>query len=161
MRKERECVCECIQSQYKRKGGWREEERQETTNKKRTPLPSLHVICQTSSTLPSPLHIQSLLLCISLSLCVSLQDIYRRSCPFYTKSCASILPDVPGPPTPPPPTIALYIMAQYFFDLLYNFTDCMCCFPSSPQLKINNRSFKLLRLLGEVWIPDNDSCKLV
>lgn len=42
-------------------------------------------------------------------------------------------------------------MAQYFFDLLYNFTDCLCCFPSSPQLKINNRSFKLLRLLGEVW----------
>lgn len=41
-------------------------------------------------------------------------------------------------------------MAQYFFDLLYNFTDCMCCFPSTPQLKINNRSFKLLRLLGEV-----------
>ncbi|KAJ5899855.1 hypothetical protein N7495_004599 [Penicillium taxi] len=40
-------------------------------------------------------------------------------------------------------------MAQYFFDLLYNFTDCLCCFPSSPQLKINNRSFKLLRLLGE------------
>lgn len=41
-------------------------------------------------------------------------------------------------------------MAQYFFDLLYNFTDCMCCFPSAPQLKINDRSFKLLRLLGEV-----------
>ncbi|KZZ91887.1 serine/threonine-protein kinase [Ascosphaera apis ARSEF 7405] len=40
-------------------------------------------------------------------------------------------------------------MAQYFFDLLYTFTDCLCCFPSSPQLKINNRSFKLLRLLGE------------
>ncbi|KAH8433689.1 putative serine/threonine protein kinase ENV7 [Aspergillus melleus] len=40
-------------------------------------------------------------------------------------------------------------MAQYFFDLLYNITDCMCCFPSTPQLKINNRSFKLLRLLGE------------
>ncbi|KKK24332.1 serine/threonine protein [Aspergillus ochraceoroseus] len=40
-------------------------------------------------------------------------------------------------------------MAQYFFDLLYNFTDCMCCFPSTPQLKINNRSFKMLRLLGE------------
>ncbi|KAL4902562.1 hypothetical protein BDW74DRAFT_169459 [Aspergillus multicolor] len=40
-------------------------------------------------------------------------------------------------------------MAQYFFDLLYNFTDCLCCFPNSPQLKINNRSFKLLRLLGE------------
>ncbi|OJD14876.1 NAK protein kinase [Emergomyces pasteurianus Ep9510] len=40
-------------------------------------------------------------------------------------------------------------MSQYFFDLLYTFTDCMCCFPNSPQLKINNRSFKLLRLLGE------------
>ncbi|PGG95393.1 NAK protein kinase [Polytolypa hystricis UAMH7299] len=40
-------------------------------------------------------------------------------------------------------------MAQYFFDLLYTFTDCMYCFPNSPQLKINNRSFKLLRLLGE------------
>ncbi|EFW22132.1 hypothetical protein D8B26_001144 [Coccidioides posadasii str. Silveira] len=40
-------------------------------------------------------------------------------------------------------------MAQYFYDLLYTFTDCMSCFPSSPQLKINSRSFKLLRLLGE------------
>ncbi|PWY89333.1 MFS general substrate transporter [Aspergillus heteromorphus CBS 117.55] len=40
-------------------------------------------------------------------------------------------------------------MAQYLFDLLYNFTDCMCCFPSTPQLKINNRSFKLLRLLDK------------
>ncbi|KAI5289503.1 hypothetical protein KEM54_003761 [Ascosphaera aggregata] len=40
-------------------------------------------------------------------------------------------------------------MAQYFFDLLYTFTDCLCCFPTSPQLKINDRSFKLLRLLGE------------
>ncbi|KAI5293810.1 hypothetical protein KEM52_005187 [Ascosphaera acerosa] len=40
-------------------------------------------------------------------------------------------------------------MAQYFFDLLYTFTDCLCCFPSTPQLKINSRSFKLLRLLGE------------
>jgi serine/threonine kinase 16 len=26
----------------------------------------------------------------------------------------------------------------------------MVCFPSSPQLKINSRSFKILRLLGEV-----------
>lgn len=49
-------------------------------------------------------------------------------------------------------------MAQYFFDLLYNFTDCMCCFPSVPQLKINNRSFKLLRLLGEVS-PDGELLK--
>lgn len=43
-------------------------------------------------------------------------------------------------------------MAQYLLDLIYNFTDCMCCFPSSPQLKINSRNFKLLRLLGEVSI---------
>ncbi|CZR51196.1 probable serine/threonine protein kinase [Phialocephala subalpina] len=40
-------------------------------------------------------------------------------------------------------------MAQYFLDLVYTFTNCMSCFPGSPQLKINNRSFKILRLLGE------------
>ncbi|TGO42713.1 hypothetical protein BHYA_0006g01160 [Botrytis hyacinthi] len=40
-------------------------------------------------------------------------------------------------------------MAQYFLDLLYTLTNCMSCFPGSPQLKINNRSFKILRLLGE------------
>ncbi|KAI9891008.1 MAG: hypothetical protein M1814_003359 [Vezdaea aestivalis] len=40
-------------------------------------------------------------------------------------------------------------MAQYFFDLIYALTNCMSCFPSSPQLKINSRSFKILRLLGE------------
>ncbi|KAL8631548.1 hypothetical protein Q9189_002766 [Teloschistes chrysophthalmus] len=34
-------------------------------------------------------------------------------------------------------------------DLLAGLTNCMCCFPGSPQLKINNRRFKLLRLLGE------------
>jgi hypothetical protein len=27
------------------------------------------------------------------------------------------------------------------------------CFPSSPTLKINSRSFKILRLLGEVHTP--------
>ncbi|KAL8694057.1 MAG: hypothetical protein Q9218_001235 [Villophora microphyllina] len=40
-------------------------------------------------------------------------------------------------------------MAQYFMDLLASLTSCMCCFPGSPQLRINNRRFKLLRLLGE------------
>ncbi|TVY23278.1 Serine/threonine-protein kinase [Lachnellula hyalina] len=40
-------------------------------------------------------------------------------------------------------------MAQYFFDLVYTLSNCMSCFPGSPQLKINNRSFKILRLLGE------------
>ena len=40
-------------------------------------------------------------------------------------------------------------MAQYFFDLVYSLTNCITCFPGSPRLTINNRSFKILRLLGE------------
>ncbi|KAI9878266.1 MAG: hypothetical protein M1830_001445, partial [Pleopsidium flavum] len=40
-------------------------------------------------------------------------------------------------------------MAQFLMDILYSFMNCMCCFPGSPQLKINSRSFKILRLLGE------------
>ncbi|KAL8927648.1 MAG: hypothetical protein Q9172_001277 [Xanthocarpia lactea] len=40
-------------------------------------------------------------------------------------------------------------MAQVFMDLLSSLTNCLFCFPGSPQLKVNNRSFKLLRLLGE------------
>lgn len=41
-------------------------------------------------------------------------------------------------------------MAQIFLDVLYSFGNCLNCFPSSPNLKINNRSYKILRLLGEV-----------
>lgn len=41
-------------------------------------------------------------------------------------------------------------MAQVFFDLLSSFGSCLNCFPGSPTLKINSRSFKILRLLGEV-----------
>lgn len=44
-------------------------------------------------------------------------------------------------------------MAQVFLDLLYSFGNCMSCFPGSPTLKINSRSFKILRLLGEVCLP--------
>ncbi|MCJ1391192.1 hypothetical protein MMC18_004054 [Xylographa bjoerkii] len=40
-------------------------------------------------------------------------------------------------------------MAQYVEDLLSSLTSCFFCFPSSPQLRINSRSFKILRLLGE------------
>ncbi|KAL2256581.1 hypothetical protein VTK26DRAFT_1459 [Humicola hyalothermophila] len=40
-------------------------------------------------------------------------------------------------------------MAQVFFDMLASFGSCLNCFPSSPTLKINHRSFKILRLLGE------------
>jgi len=41
-------------------------------------------------------------------------------------------------------------MAQYISDIAYALSNCLSCFPGSPQLKINNRSFKILRLLGEV-----------
>ncbi|GAW22962.1 hypothetical protein ANO14919_125090 [Xylariales sp. No.14919] len=40
-------------------------------------------------------------------------------------------------------------MAQLLQDLIYSFGNCLNCFPGSPTLKINNRSFKILRLLGE------------
>ncbi|KUI66132.1 Serine/threonine-protein kinase ppk13 [Cytospora mali] len=40
-------------------------------------------------------------------------------------------------------------MAQVFMDLFTSFGNCLNCFPGSPTLKINNRSFKILRLLGE------------
>ena len=43
-------------------------------------------------------------------------------------------------------------MAQIFLDLFYSFGNCLNCFPGSPTLKINNRSFKIQRLLGEVCI---------
>lgn len=40
-------------------------------------------------------------------------------------------------------------MAQLLLDLVYSFGNCLNCFPGSPTLKINSRSFKILRLLGE------------
>ncbi|KAK0731615.1 kinase-like domain-containing protein [Lasiosphaeris hirsuta] len=40
-------------------------------------------------------------------------------------------------------------MAHIFFDMLSSLGSCLNCFPSSPTLKINSRSFKILRLLGE------------
>ncbi|KAH6650189.1 kinase-like domain-containing protein [Chaetomium tenue] len=40
-------------------------------------------------------------------------------------------------------------MAQMFLDLVSSFGSCLNCFPSSPTLKVNSRSFKILRLLGE------------
>ncbi|KAI1021746.1 hypothetical protein LB505_009046 [Fusarium chuoi] len=41
-------------------------------------------------------------------------------------------------------------MAQVLLDLFYSFGNCLNCFPGNPNLKINNRSFKILRLLGEI-----------
>src|ERR1700710_3080331 len=41
-------------------------------------------------------------------------------------------------------------MANTILDIFYSLSSCICCFPSTPQLKINNRSFRMLRLLGEV-----------
>ncbi|ODA82929.1 hypothetical protein RJ55_01438 [Drechmeria coniospora] len=40
-------------------------------------------------------------------------------------------------------------MAQIVLDLFYSLGNCLNCFPGSPTLKINNRSFKIQRLLGE------------
>ncbi len=40
-------------------------------------------------------------------------------------------------------------MASILADLVYSISSCLHCFPSNPQLKINSRSFKILRLLGE------------
>ncbi|KIX02735.1 uncharacterized protein Z518_08677 [Rhinocladiella mackenziei CBS 650.93] len=40
-------------------------------------------------------------------------------------------------------------MAQTILDIFYSLSNCLCCFPDTPQLKINNRSFRMLRLLGE------------
>ncbi|KAH8890956.1 kinase-like protein [Thozetella sp. PMI_491] len=40
-------------------------------------------------------------------------------------------------------------MAQVLLDFVYSFGNCLNCFPGSPTLKINSRSFKILRLLGE------------
>ncbi len=44
-------------------------------------------------------------------------------------------------------------MAQVLLDFVYSFSSCLSCFPGSPTLKINSRSFKILRLLGEVSSP--------
>ncbi|KAL9637436.1 MAG: hypothetical protein Q9164_002187 [Protoblastenia rupestris] len=57
-------------------------------------------------------------------------------------------------------------MSQIILDLLSSFTNCLFCFPGSPQLKINNRSFKLQHLLGEggfsyvYLVSDNSDQKL-
>ncbi|KIW66504.1 hypothetical protein PV04_05833 [Phialophora macrospora] len=40
-------------------------------------------------------------------------------------------------------------MANTILDIFYSLSSCICCFPSTPQLKINSRSFRMLRLLGE------------
>ncbi|THW31219.1 kinase-like protein [Aureobasidium pullulans] len=40
-------------------------------------------------------------------------------------------------------------MTSYVVDTLWQLTNCFNCFPSNPALKINGRSYKILRLLGE------------
>lgn len=40
-------------------------------------------------------------------------------------------------------------MSSYVVDLMWQLTNCFNCFPSNPALKINGRSYKILRLLGE------------
>lgn len=48
-------------------------------------------------------------------------------------------------------------LSSYLFDIGYSIINCMSCFPSSPNLKVNGRSFKILRLLGEVSMPSSDN----
>ncbi|OAA67915.1 Protein kinase-like domain protein [Niveomyces insectorum RCEF 264] len=40
-------------------------------------------------------------------------------------------------------------MANALLDLFYSLGSCLACFPGTPTLKVNNRNFKILRLLGE------------
>jgi serine/threonine kinase 16 len=40
-------------------------------------------------------------------------------------------------------------MSSILVDVFYSISSCLVCFPSTPQLRINSRSFKILRLLGE------------
>ncbi|KAG5914101.1 hypothetical protein E4U42_000679, partial [Claviceps africana] len=40
-------------------------------------------------------------------------------------------------------------MAQFVLDLTHSLGNCLSCFPGSPTVRINSRSFKMLRLLGE------------
>ncbi|KAK9471931.1 kinase-like domain-containing protein [Dipodascopsis tothii] len=39
-------------------------------------------------------------------------------------------------------------VSQYVLDLAYSLTSCVMCFPS-PQVRINGRTYKMLRVLGE------------
>lgn len=40
-------------------------------------------------------------------------------------------------------------LSHYVLDGIWQLSQCCNCFPSNPSLKINGRSFKILRLLGE------------
>lgn len=40
-------------------------------------------------------------------------------------------------------------LTSYILDALWSVTQCLSCFPSSPALTINGKSYKILRLLGE------------
>ena len=42
-----------------------------------------------------------------------------------------------------------HTLSSYLLDTLWSFTQCLSCFPSSPLLSINGKSYKILRLLGE------------
>ncbi|EGP87582.1 uncharacterized protein MYCGRDRAFT_72191 [Zymoseptoria tritici IPO323] len=46
------------------------------------------------------------------------------------------------------PTLAEQF-SHYVLDGIWQLGNCFSCFPSTPSLKINGRSFKILRLLGE------------
>jgi serine/threonine kinase 16 len=47
-----------------------------------------------------------------------------------------------------PPSL-LTQLSHYILDGVWQLGNCFSCFPSNPSLRINGRSFKILRLLGE------------
>jgi hypothetical protein len=71
---------------------------------------------------------------------------------FYS-DCATLIELLFDPLPLPSPA-----MAQYLLDIFYSLSNCLCCFPGSPQLRINSRSFRMLRLLGEVRFIISNSC---
>jgi len=40
-------------------------------------------------------------------------------------------------------------LSSYILDGIWSLTQCFNCFPTNPALKLNGRSFKILRLIGE------------
>lgn len=80
-------------------------------------------------------------------------SLYRRNLcrPRTYRHCASaLLTSTAGGQLVHQLPIMSAALSSYIMDLLWSFTNCLNCFPSNPALSINGRSFKILRLLGEV-----------
>ena len=77
-----------------------------------------------------------------------LRDLTILKVPFWPpRSRTSFIPHCPF-------AKPLSTMAQFVMDLIGNLTNCMACFPGSPNLRVNNKTYKMLRLLGEVSLDN-------